>query len=292
MALAAINGLNKTFTMRGCDHPLVVRFADPKKPKTGESSLQVPIFLYYVNQARLAKWTRGNYLSGNANLGPCSQEPPVWPVPNFCDSNTKLSIPHIAPHHSTIAHLQVPPHMPNWETGATLVPQPFLPQQAHSQLASMPLRSIQAPNLSSQPFINEVQRQSHPADSSVQNVEQQLSSQLPAQTGSNPNIVAGSTSPDLPTSPLDEDPPECDWSEHYCPDGHKYYYNCVTCESKWEKPEEYALYEKESQKQQEQEDHSCLHSQSPVSCSQEVAQRQETNHDYSRSKTSPVVGQV
>lgn len=25
---------------------------------------------------------------------------------------------------------------------------------------------------------------------------------------------------------------ECDWSEHTCPDGDKYYYNCVTCESK------------------------------------------------------------
>lgn len=24
---------------------------------------------------------------------------------------------------------------------------------------------------------------------------------------------------------------ECDWSQHICPDGFKYYYNCVTCES-------------------------------------------------------------
>lgn len=24
---------------------------------------------------------------------------------------------------------------------------------------------------------------------------------------------------------------ECDWSEHTCPDGFKYYYNCVTYES-------------------------------------------------------------
>jgi len=24
----------------------------------------------------------------------------------------------------------------------------------------------------------------------------------------------------------------CDWSEHICPDGYKYYYNCVTCESR------------------------------------------------------------
>ncbi|RDX80168.1 Flowering time control protein FCA, partial [Mucuna pruriens] len=57
MASAAIKGLNRIFTMRvklfylidtyysvhfrllakGCDHPLIVRFADPKKPKTGES---------------------------------------------------------------------------------------------------------------------------------------------------------------------------------------------------------------------------------------------------------------
>lgn len=25
------------FVMKGCDQPLIVRFADPKKPKTGES---------------------------------------------------------------------------------------------------------------------------------------------------------------------------------------------------------------------------------------------------------------
>lgn len=58
------------------------------------------------------------------------------------------------------------------------------------------------------------------------------SSQLSTQTGSNPNTVAGSTSPDLPTYAQDEEFPECDWSEHYCPDGHKYYYNCVTLESR------------------------------------------------------------
>ncbi|KAA8549065.1 hypothetical protein F0562_000749 [Nyssa sinensis] len=49
---------------------------------------------------------------------------------------------------------------------------------------------------------------------------------------------------------------DCDWSEHTCPDGYMYYYNCVTCESKWEKPEEYALYEEQLQKQQQQ-NHSC-----------------------------------
>ncbi|KAH9610356.1 hypothetical protein KSS87_013449 [Heliosperma pusillum] len=36
MAVAAINGLHGTYMMRGCDKPLVVRFADPKKPKNGD----------------------------------------------------------------------------------------------------------------------------------------------------------------------------------------------------------------------------------------------------------------
>ncbi|KAJ6432099.1 hypothetical protein OIU84_019370 [Salix udensis] len=33
MALAAINGLNGIYTMRGCEQPLTVRFADPKRPR-------------------------------------------------------------------------------------------------------------------------------------------------------------------------------------------------------------------------------------------------------------------
>ncbi|KAJ0236688.1 Flowering time control protein FCA [Hirschfeldia incana] len=36
-AMAAIDGLNGTYTMRGCNQPLIVRFADPKRPKPGES---------------------------------------------------------------------------------------------------------------------------------------------------------------------------------------------------------------------------------------------------------------
>ncbi|KAL5060710.1 hypothetical protein RYX36_032314 [Vicia faba] len=228
MALAAIKGLNRTFTMRGCDQPLSVRFAQPKKPKMGESR----------------------------------------PLPNFCDSNTGGSFAHIAPHHSRLPHQQVNAHMPNWEPGATVVQQQFLPQHVHSQLASMPLRPIQPPNLPSQPFITEVQRQFHPADFPVQNIEQQLSSQLPTQTEHN-SLGTVSTSPDLSTNPEDEEFPECDWSEHYCPDGNKYYYNCVTCESRWEKPEEY---DQESQKQRKQDDHS-------IPCPQE-SQKQHKQDDH------------
>ncbi|KAL8101067.1 hypothetical protein AgCh_033082 [Apium graveolens] len=37
MAVAAINALHGTYIMRGCDQPLIVRFADPKKPRIEDS---------------------------------------------------------------------------------------------------------------------------------------------------------------------------------------------------------------------------------------------------------------
>lgn len=48
---------------------------------------------------------------------------------------------------------------------------------------------------------------------------------------------------------------ECDWSEHVSPDGDLYYYNCVTCESRWEMPDEYAHYEQELDNLGEQQQH-------------------------------------
>ncbi|CAL5431143.1 unnamed protein product [Camellia sinensis] len=36
MAMAAINVLNGIYTMKGCDQPLIVRFADPKRPRAGD----------------------------------------------------------------------------------------------------------------------------------------------------------------------------------------------------------------------------------------------------------------
>ncbi|XP_062108828.1 flowering time control protein FCA-like isoform X2 [Humulus lupulus] len=64
MALAAINALNGSYTMRGCDQPLTVRFADPKRPRPGDS--RVPAF-------------------GGPGFGPRFQAPGTRPVPNFGD---------------------------------------------------------------------------------------------------------------------------------------------------------------------------------------------------------------
>ena len=46
---------------------------------------------------------------------------------------------------------------------------------------------------------------------------------LPASTSSAPAMLASTQTAEL----LD-----CDWSERTCPDAYKYYYNCITCESK------------------------------------------------------------
>ncbi|KAL1832986.1 hypothetical protein ACET3Z_002637 [Daucus carota] len=125
MAVAAINALHGTYIMRGCDQPLIVRFADPKRPKTEDSR----------------------------------------PVQSFKDIPNRCRPPTSSPQVST-------------SMGYHASPEPF------------------------------------------------------------------SNDP--------EDSIDCDWSEHVCPDGYLYYYNCATCESRWEKPEEYLFYEQQLQKGLEQ----------------------------------------
>ncbi|CAK9145680.1 unnamed protein product [Ilex paraguariensis] len=63
MALAAINALNGIYTMSGCDQPLTVRFADPKRPRPGES--------------------RGGPALGGPGFGPRFQAPGIRPTQNL-----------------------------------------------------------------------------------------------------------------------------------------------------------------------------------------------------------------
>ncbi|KAF8017730.1 hypothetical protein BT93_H2812 [Corymbia citriodora subsp. variegata] len=69
MALAAINALNGNYTMRGCDQPLTVRFADPKRPRLGDTS------------------SKGGPAFGGPGFGPRFQAPELSRgPPNFSDS--------------------------------------------------------------------------------------------------------------------------------------------------------------------------------------------------------------
>ncbi|CAK9152875.1 unnamed protein product [Ilex paraguariensis] len=146
MAVAAINALHGTFMMEGCDQPLIVRFADPKKPRAGES--------------------RGHSKFGAPGFGPCLQ-----------DSIVRSAASHSDP-----------------EAGQTL----------HNDLH--PPSPKQSPRIRSKPHI---------VSSNFTASEQVLPS--------GPPVAISAQTADLP---------DCDWSEHICPDGYNYYYNCVTCESR------------------------------------------------------------
>ncbi|MBA0757831.1 hypothetical protein Gotri_020893 [Gossypium trilobum] len=263
MAQAAIRGLSGIFTMKGCDQPLIVRSANPKRPRNGEP--------------------RGNYAFNSMPSGPHPQELAMRSMPNLGDSMAG----HIPPnasypgqHISTNPQPQGVSHWANPQVAACHVTYQSYPpvQQAHSQPTSLPSQQTQTLQGSSQ--------SSHPADSEQK--QQPLippASQVPSQqngnvpklevaresnlslellsvvatifgltespqTGSSQPIAATSVVPIVPQSLETVALQESDWSEHTCPEGNKYYYNCVTCESRWNKPEEFALFEKLLQKQQ------------------------------------------
>ncbi|KAJ0239948.1 putative FCA-related protein [Hirschfeldia incana] len=172
MALAAIKGLNGVFTMRGSDQPLIVRFADPKKPRLGEP--------------------RSNF-----NAPPAMQQfDPNWhpqPYPQW--GNKESAAPGFVDFASQPNH--------------------FLHQNAQA--------------------VSGVQKQLHQDTEKHQKLET-----ANVETRSDCQKISG----DWSAIHEDQNTEECDWSEHTCPDGNKYYYHCVTCESTWEKPEEYSKFER------------------------------------------------
>ncbi|XP_040952593.1 flowering time control protein FCA isoform X5 [Gossypium hirsutum] len=281
MAQAAIRGLSGIFTMKGCDQPLIVRSANPKRPRNGEP--------------------RGNYAFNSMPSGPHPQELAMRSMQNLGDSMAG----HIPPnasypgqHISTNPQPQGVSHWANPQVAACHVTYQSYPpvQQAHSQPTSLPSQQTQTLQGSSQ--------SSHPADSEQK--QQPLippASQVPSQqngnvpklespqTGSSQPIAATSVVPIVPQSLETVALQESDWSEHTCPEGNKYYYNCVTCESRWNKPEEFALFEKLLQKQQKVQNPSQhIQPDSTGPSVKQVSQSQEgMGHMEIKSETSPVV---
>ncbi|XP_017222657.1 flowering time control protein FCA isoform X1 [Daucus carota subsp. sativus] len=73
-AMAAINSLSGSYIMRGCDQPLTVRFADPKRPRPGES--------------------RNGPSFGGPGFGPRFQPPGLRPMPNTIETTHNHNLPN------------------------------------------------------------------------------------------------------------------------------------------------------------------------------------------------------
>ncbi|XP_008794964.2 flowering time control protein FCA-like isoform X2 [Phoenix dactylifera] len=391
MAAAAINALNGTFVMRGCNQPLIVRFADPKRPRPGESrggpafggpgfgpQLQAPIGVRSVptlsepigGPPKFAEPMSGG-VRPNAwhPASPESMEPSPQASSQGFGSNLaakvgdlttssvsqlgKVQIPQTtgfpsmsqtlpsqqlfnlgaqlpasqALFQQTAAAngLQIPlnlqqpgmaaassqQHMPASTISQQQLQQPVqqLPSQLTQALLQQQAQSLQLSFQSSQQAISQLQQQLQmiqPSSATQQQNSQTAKQQSPwsavvSQSASSnpvstPTAVTSSnvsmTPP--PTASQSAVPISCDWSEHTSPDGYKYYYNCVTRESRWEKPEELTRFEEQKKPQQQMklvaqhlQPPSQAQSQSPIQPTQ-ASQTQQTQSQLQLRQQAPV----
>ncbi|XP_043724669.1 flowering time control protein FCA-like isoform X2 [Telopea speciosissima] len=190
---------------------------------------------------------------------------------------------------------------------APTVPQQMIqPQQQASthlgQMLSQQTQVLYTNFQSSQPAFSQLQQPLHVMQPSSQNLTQQQASQAtkqqPLWTGIMPQMAAGapatasdavvpsttSSSPLVPASTQAAALLTCNWTEHPSPEGYMYYYNSVTGESRWEKPEEFISFEQQQKlKQQHTSSLQKLHSHPQVQAhpqvlSVQVAQTPQMQH--------------
>ncbi|KAJ4791961.1 FCA protein [Rhynchospora pubera] len=134
-------------------------------------------------------------------------------------------------------------------SGAPLQP-PLGMQQQFPQLQ----QQQQVPQLMLQQQQQALQSSFQSSQQAIMQLQQQLQIMQQAQ-GPKQQPMTGTSTPTgnqasvMPAPPLPASAPSlpltCNWTEHTSPEGFKYYYNNITKESKWEKPEEFLLYEQQ-----------------------------------------------
>ncbi|XP_010259243.1 PREDICTED: flowering time control protein FCA-like isoform X2 [Nelumbo nucifera] len=157
------------------------------------------------------------------------------------------------------------------QLSAPSIQQPLLQplQQSSAQFSQMLSQQMQVPQASSQSSrqsFSQLQQHLNLMQPSSQNLTQQQSSQAskqqPQWTGTVPQTASSipatsqaavalstaSAASAVHASTQTAGPLTCNWTEHTSPEGFKYYYNSVTSESRWEKPEELTLFEQQQQR--------------------------------------------
>ncbi|CAM8907640.1 unnamed protein product [Rhodiola kirilowii] len=188
---------------------------------------------------------------------PQQQSSPLMPPPACYPTNTAQESSQ--PFTDMVALVETPAEILEMHSKEHVLSQQLIEDQAtlhHKDEDQLTLHQMNEDQLMSRPqALISVQQQSDQSSLPQLNTDQGL----PEQTSSakiKPHTVGNSAVVETvePTahcgSPMTTSSLEvissldCDWSEHFCPDGHKYYYNSETCESRWEKPVDYASFEK------------------------------------------------
>ncbi|GER31432.1 RNA binding protein [Striga asiatica] len=302
MAQAAINALNGTYTMSGCDQPLTVRFADPKRPRAGDSRsgssfggpafgprFSSPAIRYFLRPplqsqqnmppppAQVQTSSSASFSSLQSLQGSYIQPGQMQAPQQLPGQNSQFSVPltqgqRNAPAAPGQVHVQVNQQLPTTQQ---------LESPSHlAQMLSQQKHNLQATFQSSQQAFNQLQhqvQQLQPANQNTAAHQTPWSGTLP-QPVANASVFqpAGNVTATTPAMATNQDIPtvSCNWTEHTSPDGFKYYYNSLTGESKWEKPEELTLYEQQQQQKPPIQHHQVQASQMQVQLQGQYGQLQ------------------
>ncbi|XP_057546389.1 flowering time control protein FCA isoform X2 [Amaranthus tricolor] len=198
--------------------------------------------------------------------GPYSQPVPSQEI-HGSTGHVPSALPHAQQNTVTSTSLQNQPNAASPSTDSQLptsAPQkPLSYQQSPSQITQMlsqQRQSLQASFQSSKQAFSQLQQQAQMMQPSVHNQavpqsfqasRQQWATAAPSTATSVPALGPSSETTSTSSVPVGSAaavrpaPVKCNWTEHTSPDGYKYYYNYVTGESRWLKPEELESYEQQ-----------------------------------------------